>query len=144
MAADTLHTHKCNGTQWSGIRTRTALSTVNATRLPLSIPHDLPRVQPPQMMMMPFICSCRNLLVDVVVLLALLANVHNGWRRPAHALAHRPFRSPRHLPHIVLFAPCDASRLAPLSHSLVCLLVVIHDDRRRHAHALGRFHQRPT
>jgi hypothetical protein len=47
MAADALHTRNRNETQWSGIRTRTALSTVNATRLPMLMPHDLPRVQPP-------------------------------------------------------------------------------------------------
>jgi len=44
MADNTLHTHKHNETQWSGIRTRTALSTVDATRLPLSMPHDWPLV----------------------------------------------------------------------------------------------------
>jgi hypothetical protein len=57
MADDTLHTHKHNGTPWSGIRTRTAPSTVNATRHPLSMPHYLPRVQNPHCSLMQQPCS---------------------------------------------------------------------------------------
>jgi hypothetical protein len=57
IAADALHTHKRNGTHLSGIRTRTALFTVTATRLPLSMPHDLPRVQPPHCSLMRPSCS---------------------------------------------------------------------------------------
>jgi hypothetical protein len=65
--------------------------------------------------------------------------------RTAHALAHRPVRSPRRLPRTVLFAPRDATRLAPCAAPalpadaavLLALLVAVHDGRRRPAHALA-------
>jgi hypothetical protein len=114
---------RTSGTQWSGIHTRTALSTVHAT---LFAP-----------------CAAPTLLADVAVLLALLAVVHDGLRGPAHALTHHPVRSPCQLPITVLFAPRDSTRLAPCATPalladtavLLSLLVVVHGGRRRPAHA---------
>jgi hypothetical protein len=40
-------------------------------------------------------CAEPTLCADEAVLLALLAAVHDGRRRPAHTLAHQPVRSPR-------------------------------------------------
>jgi hypothetical protein len=71
MADDALHTHKRNGTPWSGIRTRTAPSTVNTRRQPLSMQK---RLAP---------CAKPTLRADAAALLALLATVHDGWQRPA-------------------------------------------------------------
>jgi hypothetical protein len=70
-------------------------------RLPRTVliaPSDATRLAP---------CETPALLADVAVLLALLVTVHNGLRRPAHALAPRPVR----------------------------LLVAVNDGRRRPAHA---------
>jgi hypothetical protein len=110
MADDALHTHKRNGTPWSGIRTRTAPSTVNTRRQPLSMQK---RLAP---------CAKPTLRADAAALLALLATVHDGWQRPAHTLAHQPVRAPRRLPRTILFAPRDATRLAPCATPALSLM----------------------
>ena len=73
MASDALHTHS-----------RTVLAVCSPRRLQRTVlfaPRDATRLAP---------CAAPALLADAAVLLARLVAVHNGLRRPAHALAPRP------------------------------------------------------
>jgi len=75
---------------------------------PLSMPHDCH-------------CQCHTtcpvcsptLLTNEAILLPLLTSVHDGLQLPSHSLSHSPVCSPCGLPHIVLFAPSNVTRLAP-------------------------------
>ena len=67
-----------------------------------------------------------HLLADAAVLLAHLVAVHDGLRRPAHALAPRPVRSPRQLPRWPT-TPCTrtgAMEPSGVAHILTSLLAV--------------------